>query len=123
MYTKILIALAACMVFNAHAHGGRTNAQGCHNDRKNGGYHCHGGSSTTESSTAIERQRAVAPKSESVAEDFSVCVRTIQQMAQTYPAQVVLNTQEAYSVKIMHPTEPQTITCFATHSKSIEQHY
>lgn len=27
----------------AAAHGGRLNAQGCHNDRKNGGYHCHRG--------------------------------------------------------------------------------
>lgn len=25
----------------ALAHGGGLNAQGCHNDRKNGGYHCH----------------------------------------------------------------------------------
>lgn len=25
------------------AHPGGLNAQGCHNDRKNGGYHCHGG--------------------------------------------------------------------------------
>ena len=25
----------------AFAHGGRTNASGCHNDRKRGGYHCH----------------------------------------------------------------------------------
>lgn len=23
-------------------HGGGLNADGCHNDRKNGGYHCHG---------------------------------------------------------------------------------
>ena len=22
-------------------HSGRTNAQGCHNNRKTGGYHCH----------------------------------------------------------------------------------
>jgi endonuclease YncB( thermonuclease family) len=30
------------------AHGGGLNAQGCHNDRKHGGYHCHrGGSSQT----------------------------------------------------------------------------
>ena len=27
------------------AHGGRTAADGCHNDRQNGGRHCHGGSS------------------------------------------------------------------------------
>tara|TARA_R110000850_G_scaffold41615_1_gene106575 strand:- start:7825 stop:8181 length:357 start_codon:yes stop_codon:yes gene_type:complete len=25
------------------AHGGRAAADGCHNDRKNGGRHCHGG--------------------------------------------------------------------------------
>src|SRR5687767_5748262 len=25
----------------AVAHGGGLNAEGCHNDRKNGGYHCH----------------------------------------------------------------------------------
>ncbi|WP_109354769.1 excalibur calcium-binding domain-containing protein [Sphingorhabdus sp. EL138] len=29
---------------NASAHGGRTAADGCHNDRKNGGRHCHRGS-------------------------------------------------------------------------------
>ena len=28
------------------AHGGGLNAQGCHNDRVNGGYHCHRGSTT-----------------------------------------------------------------------------
>lgn len=28
----------------ASAHPGRTNSSGCHNDRKHGGYHCHGGS-------------------------------------------------------------------------------
>jgi hypothetical protein len=28
----------------AAAHGGGLNAEGCHNDRKNGGYHCHRGS-------------------------------------------------------------------------------
>ncbi|HXG99842.1 MAG TPA: excalibur calcium-binding domain-containing protein [Sphingomicrobium sp.] len=25
----------------ASAHGGGLNSEGCHNDRKNGGYHCH----------------------------------------------------------------------------------
>lgn len=28
----------------ASAHPGGLNAEGCHNDRKNGGYHCHRGS-------------------------------------------------------------------------------
>ena len=31
------------------AHGGGLNSEGCHNDRKNGGYHCHQGSSTGSS--------------------------------------------------------------------------
>lgn len=30
-----------------NAHGGRTNAAGCHNDRKNGGYHCHNSGTIT----------------------------------------------------------------------------
>lgn len=30
--------------FAALAHPGGLNAEGCHNDRKNGGYHCHRGS-------------------------------------------------------------------------------
>lgn len=34
----------------AQAHGGRLNSQGCHNDRVNGGYHCHGGSSVSSRS-------------------------------------------------------------------------
>lgn len=33
----------------ANAHGGRTAADGCHNDRKNGGRHCHGGGSSRAS--------------------------------------------------------------------------
>jgi hypothetical protein len=28
------------------AHGGRLNAEGCHNDRKHGGYHCHRGAAS-----------------------------------------------------------------------------
>lgn len=31
------------------AHGGRTNKYGCHNDRKNGGYHCHNSGSIPQS--------------------------------------------------------------------------
>lgn len=27
----------------AFAHGGRTNSEGCHKNRKTGDYHCHGG--------------------------------------------------------------------------------
>lgn len=41
--TLAAIALLMALPVAVEAHGGRTNAQGCHNDRKNGGYHCHGG--------------------------------------------------------------------------------
>ncbi len=39
-----LFCLAIAIVGSADpvlSHGGGLNAQGCHNDRKNGGYHCH----------------------------------------------------------------------------------
>lgn len=34
------------------AHGGRTDKYGCHNDRKNGGYHCHNGGTPNQSPRA-----------------------------------------------------------------------
>ena len=37
-------AVAVVLIFlgaPALGHGGGLNAEGCHNDRKNGGYHCH----------------------------------------------------------------------------------
>jgi hypothetical protein len=49
-----LAALAAVIVMPiaAFAHGGGTDANGCHTNRKTGDYHCHGGGG----------QRAPAPK-------------------------------------------------------------
>ena len=43
---KTVLRLASCSVLAllasaAWAHSGGLNAEGCHNDRKNGGYHCH----------------------------------------------------------------------------------
>lgn len=46
-------AIALCIAMNASAHGGGLNAEGCHNDRKNGGYHCHrGGGASIRSDAA-----------------------------------------------------------------------
>ena len=39
------------------AHGGGLNAEGCHNDRKNGGYHCHRGPVARLSSGTSKPQR------------------------------------------------------------------
>lgn len=37
----------------AHAHGGGLNAEGCHNDRKRGGYHCHRGGGSASSALGL----------------------------------------------------------------------
>ena len=37
-FAVVALALTA---MPAYAHGGGLDANGCHNDRKNGGYHCH----------------------------------------------------------------------------------
>ena len=52
---KLAIYSALVVVFvlsDLAAHSGRTNAQGCHNNRKTGGYHCHGGSKSSAPSTS-----------------------------------------------------------------------
>lgn len=39
----LILSLAALPNKPALAHGGGLAADGCHNDKKNGGRHCHGG--------------------------------------------------------------------------------
>lgn len=42
MKAKLELAVVLCCITAAaSAHGGRTNASGCHNERATGGYHCH----------------------------------------------------------------------------------
>jgi endonuclease YncB( thermonuclease family) len=45
---RILLAFPLLFIFPdvVVAHGGGLNAEGCHNDRKHGGYHCHRGGSS-----------------------------------------------------------------------------
>jgi hypothetical protein len=45
----LCLLLIPSLVF---AHGGRTDKSGCHNDRKNGGYHCHNGGTPSQSPRA-----------------------------------------------------------------------
>ena len=60
----ILIAVSGICI----AHSGRTNSSGCHNDRKNGGYHCHRAddfkldSNRNPASTKDHATNAEAPK-------------------------------------------------------------
>ncbi|MDA8870598.1 YHYH domain-containing protein [Rhizobiaceae bacterium] len=37
----LTVFLASTVAQIAHAHGGGLNKEGCHNNRKTGGYHCH----------------------------------------------------------------------------------
>lgn len=43
MRALLIAGLALIAPQSLVAHGGGLNAEGCHNDRKNGGYHCHRG--------------------------------------------------------------------------------
>ena len=56
----LLPFLALAWPTPAEAHGGRTNSEGCHNDRKRGGYHCHngGGMRATPKKRAAARPKA-----------------------------------------------------------------
>lgn len=41
----MMLFVLSLITGEARAHGGGLNKDGCHNDRQNGGYHCHRGSS------------------------------------------------------------------------------
>ena len=60
---RFLTGLALLMTFSApvpaFAHGGGLNAQGCHNNRKTGDYHCHRGAKSA-SLRSITRKRTYA---------------------------------------------------------------
>jgi hypothetical protein len=46
VHSAVLSATAALLLIvaeSAFSHGGGLDANGCHHDRKNGGYHCHRG--------------------------------------------------------------------------------
>ncbi len=56
--TLLILALPLA----AWAHSGRTNAEGCHNDNKNGGYHCHNKKTETKSATKTTAKTAARKK-------------------------------------------------------------
>ena len=45
-----LLIVALILPVLVLAHGGRTNSEGCHNNRKTGDYHCHNGESAKANS-------------------------------------------------------------------------
>jgi hypothetical protein len=68
----ILIALSALFSALVHAHPGGLNAEGCHNNRKTGEYHCHGSRSTPTQSKQVadptpKHQSALTPQQPAIA--------------------------------------------------------
>lgn len=58
-FSIALIAALVAAPLVAVAHPGGLNSEGCHDDRRNGGYHCHrSGSGSRDSSSARPRQAA-----------------------------------------------------------------
>ena len=59
---KVFLGFVTPLIFvfadiAAFSHGGGLNAQGCHNNRKAGDYHCHRGEKSSSSQSAGELQR------------------------------------------------------------------
>lgn len=79
--TFLLTAVLTLTSGSSFAHPGRTDADGCHNDRKNGGYHCHGAparSSPNTSSPSPPAARSVqsnAGNSSNCHPSYSGCLR------------------------------------------------
>ena len=67
------IALASAIgASEAIAHGGGLNAQGCHNNRTTGDYHCHNNGSSKEKKNSSSMTIKVAPKNNASKEDMVV---------------------------------------------------
>ncbi len=54
--TMLCGAVLAALVSVAHAHPGGLNAEGCHNNRKTGEYHCHGDGRAAPSTSGQREQ-------------------------------------------------------------------
>ena len=46
IFLLAVLCLTAISIDIAHTHSGGLDKYGCHNDRKRGGYHCHGASAS-----------------------------------------------------------------------------
>jgi Excalibur calcium-binding domain len=57
IYKYLIVAVAMVVASPAFAHGGGLDASGCHNDRKRGGYHCHGAKLSAALSLLAESKR------------------------------------------------------------------
>lgn len=60
---SLLAIMVALAPLPAGAHPGGLNSEGCHNDRRNGGYHCHrGGGRSSGSSSSRQGLLSATPR-------------------------------------------------------------
>lgn len=55
-------ALALVSAGAAHSHGGGLNAEGCHNNRKTGDYHCHRAQPAAPTQAMLPKRPPASPK-------------------------------------------------------------
>lgn len=58
----VWLTLPLLIVVPVYPHGGGLDAQGCHHDRKDGGYHCHRAQSTETEATSQTKPRVIEGK-------------------------------------------------------------
>lgn len=99
----IVLAVASLEML-AFAHGGGLNSEGCHNNRKTGGYHCHRSSYTPNRPTNnLTSATPLAPTAQEVFDD------------EVFAAQVVLKNNGCYSGALdglMGPSTEHAIKLF-----------
>lgn len=89
---RMIVLTALALTSGAVAHPGGLAADGCHNDRKNGGRHCHGsgssssGPSSSSSSSSSSRSKPVALRSSGGGGAFRNC--TVARAAGAAPVRV-----------------------------------
>lgn len=68
-----VVILALFLTSPAFSHGGGLDGNGCHNDRKRGGYHCHGSRKAPSLlSSPAKRKRVVAKAKKGIAKAQSL---------------------------------------------------
>lgn len=68
IFTVSLVLACSCLAFQqvALAHSGRTNSEGCHNNRRTGNYHCHNSGETYR-----KTQTNISPRRDYDCSDFA----------------------------------------------------
>jgi len=56
---KFLLSIIVLVSFDAFAHGGGLNKEGCLNNRKTGDYHCHRGPKASTKQPSLPKQQSL----------------------------------------------------------------